>query len=78
MDFRHFHSSVTAETFSESQFWTGRAKFSLKAPHKLMVGLQIAQGRYATCRGRHCWGCMQNALGSRANIMVCYDKCFTG
>ena len=55
-DFRHFHLLVTAEPFSASRFWTGRAKFPLKATCEPMVALLLAQGRYATCRGRYYWG----------------------
>lgn len=56
MDFRHFHHLVTAEPFSESRFGTGRAKFPLKATCELTVALLLAQGRYATRRGRYYWG----------------------
>lgn len=56
MDFRHFDHLVTAEPFSESQFWTGRAKFLLKATSEQTVPLLLAQGRYATCTGGCYWG----------------------
>lgn len=77
MDFKRFHHLVTAELLLESRVWTGRAKLPLKATWELMVALLLAQGRYATCRGRYYWGRTQNTSGVQANITVSYGKYFT-